>query len=364
MYAPLRLAAALRRARGAADGPGLLDHHALAGAAASTTPGYADPQRPRRSRRTTTRATARARATRTTWPRDRRRAVRSTVIVRRTRRARRHAALVAPAACSASCRRARRRRPGLRVGVAGRTAPPVVDSPDATRRPPLRGPGVRLLRRRTRWPGCSPTSPTSRWRRRPRSARRPSRPAARTTPSRCRSSTSRRRRTRRCSTRRSPSRRPGSRTPSASSPSWCWPSAGPTSVLASLARAGTPVGILMRRWAAASRTALDAAALRACPSCAAAASTRVALRYLAAHHDPAAVVFVDGWTGKGAIARELAGRRCGGHGARSRPDLAVLADPGRCVRTLRHPRRLPHPVRLPELDGVRAGVAHRAERRG
>ena len=32
----------------------------------------------------------------------------------------------------------------------------------------------------------------------------------------------------------------------------------------------------------------------------------LALRYLAAHHDPARVVFVDGWTGKGAIARELA----------------------------------------------------------
>ena len=39
------------------------------------------------------------------------------------------------------------------------------------------------------------------------------------------------------------------RTPSGWSPSWCWPSAAPAPVLASLARAGTPVGILMRRWA-------------------------------------------------------------------------------------------------------------------
>ena len=32
----------------------------------------------------------------------------------------------------------------------------------------------------------------------------------------------------------------------------------------------------------------------------------LALRHLAELHDPARVVFVDGWTGKGAIARELA----------------------------------------------------------
>ena len=44
--------------------------------------------------------------------------------------------------------------------------------------------------RPTRSAGCSPTCPAWRWRRRPRSARRPSRAAARTTPSRCRRSTS------------------------------------------------------------------------------------------------------------------------------------------------------------------------------
>ncbi len=55
----------------------------------------------------------------------------------------------------------------------------------------------------------------------------------------------------------------------------------------------------------------------------------MALEYLAAHHDPAAVMFVDGWTGKGAISRELdeaLDPRTG-----FRPDLAVLADPGGCV---------------------------------
>jgi Phosphoribosyl transferase (PRTase)/PELOTA RNA binding domain len=56
----------------------------------------------------------------------------------------------------------------------------------------------------------------------------------------------------------------------------------------------------------------------------------VALRYLAEHHDPAHVVFVDGWTGKGAINRELAAAL---RGTPFSPELAVLADPGRCTHT-------------------------------
>ncbi|MGK5682371.1 cysteine protease StiP family protein [Actinoplanes sp. URMC 104] len=103
-------------------------------------------------------------------------------------------------------------------------------------------------------------------------------------------------------------------------------------VLLSLARAGTPIGILLRRWfrhvhgldrphyavSIVRGRGIDAAALR----------------WVADRHDPADVVFVDGWTGKGAIALELAGaleelRR------RDRLDvpgpLAVLADPGSCT---------------------------------
>jgi hypothetical protein len=41
-------------------------------------------------------------------------------------------------------------------------------------------------------------------------------------------------------------------------------------------------------------------------------------------------VFVDGWTGKGAINRELAAAL---QGTPFCPELAVLADPGRCTRT-------------------------------
>ncbi|WP_407940155.1 cysteine protease StiP family protein [Nakamurella leprariae] len=109
--------------------------------------------------------------------------------------------------------------------------------------------------------------------------------------------------------------------------------AGPP-VLASLARAGTPVGILMRRWAQ-RRHGVDL------PHYAVSivrdrGIDRVALAHLAAHHDPASVVFVDGWTGKGAITRELTAAlrevaRDGGPVFSD--DLAVLADPGHCART-------------------------------
>lgn len=105
-------------------------------------------------------------------------------------------------------------------------------------------------------------------------------------------------------------------------------------VLVSLARAGTPVGILMKRWAAAVHS-LDLPHY-AVSIVRGRGIDLVALDYLAAHHDSSKIVFVDGWTGKGAIARELTDalaevERAGGPAFN--PDLAVLADPGSCVRT-------------------------------
>lgn len=105
-------------------------------------------------------------------------------------------------------------------------------------------------------------------------------------------------------------------------------------VLVSLARAGTPIGILMRRWAQ-RRHGLDVPHYALSIVRGRGVDT-VALRWLAAHHDPADVVFVDGWTGKGAIVRELSAalhEHAGATGHRFDPELAVLADPGHCVRT-------------------------------
>ncbi|MFJ5835059.1 phosphoribosyltransferase [Streptomyces sp. NPDC093089] len=105
-------------------------------------------------------------------------------------------------------------------------------------------------------------------------------------------------------------------------------------VLVSLARAGTPVGVLMRRWAQA-RHDLDLPHY-AVSIVRGRGIDANALRWLAAHHDPADVVFVDGWTGKGAITRELADALKefeANEGITGfDPEIAVLADPGSCVR--------------------------------
>ncbi|MFE2308486.1 phosphoribosyltransferase, partial [Streptomyces sp. NPDC059411] len=103
----------------------------------------------------------------------------------------------------------------------------------------------------------------------------------------------------------------------------------PSPVLVSLARAGTPVGVLMRRWARA-RHGLDLPHY-AVSIVRGRGIDANALRWLAAHHDPADIVFVDGWTGKGAITRELREALSGFEGFN--PGIVVLADPGSCVET-------------------------------
>ncbi|MGW0970930.1 phosphoribosyltransferase [Streptomyces sp. NPDC002516] len=109
----------------------------------------------------------------------------------------------------------------------------------------------------------------------------------------------------------------------------------PRPVLVSLARAGTPVGVLMRRWAQ-HQHGLDLPHY-AVSIVRGRGIDANALRWLAAHHDPADVVFVDGWTGKGAITRELADAIEEFEAAEGisgfDPEIAVLADPGSCVRT-------------------------------
>ncbi|WP_215455179.1 phosphoribosyltransferase [Streptomyces sp. ATCC 21386] len=106
-------------------------------------------------------------------------------------------------------------------------------------------------------------------------------------------------------------------------------------VLVSLARAGTPVGVLMRRWA---RHRHDIEVPHYAVSIVRGRGIDAnALRWLADRHDPADVVFVDGWTGKGAITRELAAAieefEASDGITGFDPEIAVLADPGSCVRT-------------------------------
>ncbi|QDU19463.1 cysteine protease StiP family protein [Urbifossiella limnaea] len=68
--------------------------------------------------------------------------------------------------------------------------------------------------------------------------------------------------------------------------------------LVSLARAGTPVGVLLARALHAPHYSVSIIRDRGIDE--------VALRFILERHPAASVVFVDGWTGKGVIARELA----------------------------------------------------------
>jgi hypothetical protein len=100
-------------------------------------------------------------------------------------------------------------------------------------------------------------------------------------------------------------------------------------VLASLVRAGTPIGVLLVR-------ALRRMGWRARHYSVSIIRDRgidlVALAHIAARHRPEDVVFVDGWTGKGAIAGELAASLAARPMGFS-PRLAVIADPaGRADR--------------------------------
>ncbi|MBB2988497.1 phosphoribosyltransferase domain-containing protein [Terracoccus luteus] len=109
-------------------------------------------------------------------------------------------------------------------------------------------------------------------------------------------------------------------------------SRGENAVLVSLARAGTPVGVLMRRWAQQMHGlelphyAVSIVRGRGID--------HAALAHIASRHNPADVMFVDGWTGKGAITRELAASVKDANatlGTGFSPEMAVLADTGSCV---------------------------------
>jgi hypothetical protein len=102
-------------------------------------------------------------------------------------------------------------------------------------------------------------------------------------------------------------------------------------IIVSIMRAGVPVGVLMHRWAARRGAELPHYAISIVQE---AGIDSAALRWLAEHHDPAQIVFVDGWTGKGTVARTLQQSlrtATEKHGIRFPPTLGVLADPGNCT---------------------------------
>jgi Phosphoribosyl transferase (PRTase)/PELOTA RNA binding domain len=104
---------------------------------------------------------------------------------------------------------------------------------------------------------------------------------------------------------------------------------GRVPVLVSLAQTGTPIGVLLRRWlvwrhnVAPPHYAISIVRGRGIDM--------NAYRYIEDRCNGMNVQFVDGWTGKGAIARELAASLPGKHGGVSRDGLCVVADPGGCA---------------------------------
>jgi orotate phosphoribosyltransferase len=103
-------------------------------------------------------------------------------------------------------------------------------------------------------------------------------------------------------------------------------------VLVSLARAGTPIGILIKRYIK-EKTGItlphySISIIRD------KGIDENALLYIRQQHPDCQIQFVDGWTGKGAITTQLI-QACTifneKYGEQIVPDLAVLADPGHCV---------------------------------
>ncbi|MEK4147644.1 cysteine protease StiP family protein [Robertmurraya sp. FSL W8-0741] len=107
---------------------------------------------------------------------------------------------------------------------------------------------------------------------------------------------------------------------------------GKDAVLVSLARAGTPIGILIKRYVewkyALTLPHYSVSIIRG------RGLDVNAIKYIRHHHPRGNVQFIDGWTGKGAISIELT-RSCQelqhNEGIVLDDTLAVLADPGHCT---------------------------------
>jgi hypothetical protein len=109
-------------------------------------------------------------------------------------------------------------------------------------------------------------------------------------------------------------------------------SKGDQTILVSLARAGTPVGILIKRYI---QQRYDITIPHYSISIIRDRGIdENALMYILNHHPDGKLQFVDGWTGKGAISLELT-KACQDfermHGEKLDDTLAVIADPGYCT---------------------------------
>jgi len=139
---------------------------------------------------------------------------------------------------------------------------------------------------------------------------------------------------------------------------------GKNLVLASLARAGTPIGVLITRY-------LQFAHQVKVPHYSISiirgkGFDENALHYILQNHDDAQIQFVDGWTGKGAITKVLqdaCAEFVNKYGIQLNPDLAVLADPGHCVSTFgtREDYLIPSAALNSTVSGLMSRTVHRED---
>ncbi|AKL96738.1 hypothetical protein CACET_c32940 [Clostridium aceticum] len=134
--------------------------------------------------------------------------------------------------------------------------------------------------------------------------------------------------------------------------------------LVSLARAGTPIGILIKRYIL-QKYAVDLphysiSIIRG------KGIDENALHYILKNHPSKKIQFVDGWTGKGAITKVLT-ESCNAfkeaYGITVEDDLAVLADPGHCVSTFgtREDFLIPSSCLNATVSGLISRTVHRED---
>lgn len=113
---------------------------------------------------------------------------------------------------------------------------------------------------------------------------------------------------------------------------------GEKPVLVSLARAGVPVGVLVKRYLEFSNPSAGPVPHYGISIVRGKGIDENAIRFILESHRGSDIVFVDGWTGKGAITKEITKavekfkkEDSSGTSQGLEPRIAVLADPGHCI---------------------------------
>lgn len=141
---------------------------------------------------------------------------------------------------------------------------------------------------------------------------------------------------------------------------------GENTVLVSLARAGTPAGVLIKKYIEqkydVSMPHYSISIIRG------KGIDENAMRFILTNHPQAEIQFIDGWTGKGAITSELKAaldEYQSKYGKRStlNYELAVIADPGHCVEIYgtREDFLIPNACLNSTVSGLLSRTIHRAD---